>query len=193
MARPNLGQFAKNGQWETAWGFQAVSAPLSEHVHDYLNGASEVAFEAFFDSAFFGIRLLGTTQEVARRATECAFALRNAVDGASFFADLANRLELDALGHDVSFAEIGAVNGWHTVGPFRIDPLSDLSERFDTLWHSLCSSPVGKDVAYRKAIEFGYDLPVPHWFALPVSGPLAPFQLDPDALQEAAGSVFRLR
>lgn len=187
---PTLGQFAKNGQWESAWAFEVTALPSSELIRDYIDGATEVAFEAFFDSAFFGIRLRGTTQEIARRATECVAALRNAVDGASFFADLPRRLELDALGRDVSFAEIGAVNAWRSVGPFRIEPLSDLSDRFDGLWHSLGTSAVGRDVLHRKAIEFAYDLPVPHWFALPIGSSVAPFELDSNLLKDAAKSIL---
>ncbi|MGN6649122.1 hypothetical protein [Trinickia sp.] len=189
-SRPTLGQFAKNGQWETAWAFGRDEVPSFEHVRDYLDGATEVAFEAFFDSAFFGIRFCGTTQEITQRAFECVIALRNALDGASFFADLSTRLELDALGHDVSFAEVGAVNAWRSVGPFRIDRPYDLSDCFDTLWHALGASAVGSDVLHRKAIEFAYDRPVAHWFALPVSAPVAPFRLDSDSLQEAARSVL---
>ena len=190
--RPTLAQFAKGGQWEAAWAFGIDDAPSLEQVRDYLDGATEVAFEAFFDFAFFGIRLRGIAQETARRAVECVAAFRSAVDGTSFFADLSRRLELATLGHDLKFAEVGAVNAWRSVGPFRIDQLSDsdFSERFDVLWHSLSASSVGSDVLHRKAIEFAYDLPVPHWFALPVSLPTAPFQLDSDLLREAASAVL---
>lgn len=191
-ARPTLGQFAKGGQWETAWAFGIDALPSSEQVRNYLDGATEVAFEAFFDFAFFGIRLRGMTQETARRAFECVAAFKNSVDGASFFADLSRRLELDTLGRDVAFGEVGAVNAWRSVGPFRIDRLCDFSERFDVLWRSLGASSVGRDVLHRKAIEFAYDAPVPHWFALPVSLPEAPFQLDSDSLREAARSVLRV-
>lgn len=190
QARPTLAQFAKGGQWEAAWAFGIDNAPSPEQVRDYLDGTTEVAFEVFFDSAFFGIRLRGITQETARRAFECVAAFRNAVDGASFFADLSRRLELDTLGRDLRFAEVGAVNAWRSVGPFRIDRLGDFSERFDVLWHSLSASSVGDDGLHKKAIEFAYDLPVPHWFALPVSLPMAPFQLDSDLLREAASAVL---
>lgn len=189
-ARPTLAQFAKGGQWETAWAFGIDALPSSEQVRDYLAGATEVAFEAFFDLAFFGIRLHGTAQETVRRAFQCVAAFENSVDGASFFADLSRRLELDTLGRDIAFAEVGAVNAWRSVGPFRIDRPSDLSDCFDALWRSLEASSVGRNVSHRKAIEFAYDLPAPHWFALPVSLPVAPFQLDSDALREAAGSVL---
>ncbi|MGN6085233.1 hypothetical protein [Trinickia sp.] len=188
--RPTLAQFAKGGQWEAAWAFGIDDAPSPEQVRDYLDGATEVAFEAFFDFAFFGIRLRGIAQETVRRAVECVAAFRSAVDGASFFTDLSRRLELDTLGHDLKFVEVGAVNAWRSVGPFRIDRLIDFSEGFDPLWRSLSASSVGSDVLHRKAIEFAYDLPVPHWFALPVSLPTAPFQLDSDLLREAASAVL---
>lgn len=188
--RPTLAQFAKGGQWEAAWAFGIYDAPSPEQVRDYLDGATEVAFEAFFDFAFFGIRLRGIPQETARRAFECVAAFRSAVDGASFFAGLSRRLELDTLGRDLKFAEVGAVNAWRSVGPFRIDRLSDFSERYDLLWHSLSASSVGSDVSHKKAIEFAYELPIPHWFALPVSLPTAPFQLDSDLLREAASAVL---
>ena len=71
-------------------------------------------------------------------------------------------------------------------GAIRVDRLSDFSERFDALWQLLCASPVGKDVAHRKAIKFAYDMPPPHWFTLPVGTSVAPFELDSDALLQAA-------
>ena len=190
-ARPDRGQFAKGGQWEDAWAFAFDPAPSFEDVRHYLDGSTEVAFEAFFDDAFFGLRLRGTARDTARRAVECVAAATHATDGASFFTDLSRRLELDALGCAVSFAEVCAVNAWRSVGPFRIDRLADVSERFGTLWPSLCSSAVGKDVAHRKAVELAQDKPVPHWFALPVSASTAPFRLDPQALRAALNPPTR--
>jgi hypothetical protein len=119
--------------------------------------------------------------------------LGHAVDGAAFFADLTRRLGLGALGREVAFAEVGAVNAWRSVGAFRIDRLGDVSERFDALWQALGASAVGRDVSHRKAIEFACEQPVPHWFALPVSQPVAPFALDAAALRDAASVGLRIR
>lgn len=72
-ARPNVGQFAKDGEWEAAWGFAVASAPSFEDVCNYLDGATEVAFEHSL-MQHFRIRLCGTTQDTARRAFECVAA-----------------------------------------------------------------------------------------------------------------------
>lgn len=191
--RPDLGQFAKDGQWEAAWPFPASAVPTPERIHAYLAGATEVAFEAFFGSAFFGVRLRGTPQETARLAAACAIALGHAVDGAAFFADLTRSLGLGALGREVTFAEVGAVNAWRSVGAFKIDRLGDASERFDALWQALGASAVGRDVSHRKAIEFACERPVPHWFALPVSQVAPPFALDAVALRDAASLGLHIR
>jgi hypothetical protein len=43
--------------------------------------------------------------------------------------------------------------------------------RRDALWASISRSSLSMNTSNRKAIEFTYEAPFVHWFALPVSSP----------------------
>ena len=80
---------------------------------------------------------------------------------------------------------MGAVNAWNSPEPFRIaNPGTALAD-FAGLWRTLGRSPLERDAAHRKALEFVRLEPVHSWIALPVSAPGPPFALDPDRLREA--------
>jgi len=166
---PTSGQFAKEGAWEHAWSFPSTCLPDEASVCAYLGKSSEVAFEAFFGDAFFGARLAGQPSAVESFANKCIQALHAASRGESFMAAFREHTRLDRLGKDVAFAEVGCVNAWRSVGAFRIqDPRGALSD-LEPLWAALEHSPVGRDALHRKAIEFAFDHPLPHWFGIPIS------------------------
>jgi len=179
--RPTLGQFAKQGGWEAAWSFPAGEPPAPEILRAYLGGAGEVAFEAFFGDAFFGLRLQGVAAEVEAGAQACMAAMAEAADGAALVGALARRLGCDGFGRKLAFAEVGAVNAWRSVGAFRIDDPSPAMPWLD----ALLRAPVAHHAMHRKAIEFAFEDPMPHWFALPVSAPAAPFAIDRTLLRGA--------
>jgi hypothetical protein len=182
---PHLAQFAKNGRWEAAWSFPRTSPASRADIRDYLAGATEVAFEVFFGDAFFGARFSGEACEVEALASVCTQAFQQACDGADFFSRLSDDAAFDGLGRSIAFAEIGAVNAWQSVGAFRTPPPHEALRDFDALWSSLVASPLVSHRSHRKAVEFACPLPLPHWFALPVSSPRPPFALDRDRLRQA--------
>jgi hypothetical protein len=182
---PSSGQFAKAGVWEQAWSFASQDLPDMARVHAYLDGCTEVAFEAFFGDAFFGARVSGPPSAVQAFAGQCLQAMQAAVQGESFVAALSRLLQQGTLGHKLAFAEVGAVNAWRSVGAWRIpDPRAAASD-FASVWDALARSPVGQDGLHRKAIEFAFEHPLPHWFGLPVSAPSAPCSLSPQLLRDA--------
>jgi GNAT superfamily N-acetyltransferase len=189
--RPTLGQFAKQGAWESAWAFAIGELPSREQLQDYLGGTTEVAFEAFFGDAFFGLRLQGDAAEVEARAQACIAATADAAAGDGFIAALCRHLGCQGFGREVAFAEVGAVNAWRSVGAFRID---DPSPAMPWL-HALLRAPVALNTTHRKAIEFAAPHPLPHWFALPVSASAPPFAIEPALLRGAleAAAAPRLR
>lgn len=184
-AQPDSGQFAKNGSWEDAWAFEQNALPSRALVTDYLAGATEVAFEAFFGAAFFGARMSGEAQEVAEFSFACVSALGAATDGASFFSSLSKYKSLGAFGRQIVFSEIGAVNAWRSVGSVKTGEPRDALEKFDALWSSLASAPLARNTGHSKAIEFAGAFPIYHWFALPVSSSQPPFALDRELLRQA--------
>jgi len=86
--RPSLGQFAKSGSWEAAWSFDLSELPDPGAVRCYLAGAPEIAFEAFFDEAFFGIRFAGEPPMVESLALGGLTALNTAACGEDLFRHL---------------------------------------------------------------------------------------------------------
>ncbi|MBA4137037.1 MAG: hypothetical protein C0518_06955 [Opitutus sp.] len=178
-------QFARDGEWETAWSFAPDRAPGDADWQAYLAGRREVAFEVFFGAAFFGVRITGEEADVIARASACLAATHAARDGIAFFAELKRRTGLGLWGAKVDFAEIGAVNAWRTVGALRFDPQNADAE---TLLARLESSPLVRNRTHPKAIEFAFAAPVPHWFALPVSRAPA-HEFDAALLAAALASV----
>lgn len=188
-ALPNSGQFAKNGSWEDAWAFAQNALPSRALVADYLAGATEVAFEAFFGEAFFGARMSGEARDVAEFSYSCVSALGAATDGASFFSSLSKNKSLGGLGRQIVFSEIGAINAWQSVGSVKIGEPGDALEKFDALWSALTSAPLARNTTHGKAIEFAGVFPIHHWFALPISSAQPPFELNRDLLRQALQSA----
>ncbi len=157
-----MGKVAVGGRWEEALVFQPSPvgpAGLVEH----LGTSEEVACEAFFGAAFFGMRVHGPAP--ARFVRAFVDAMSGAADGAEFFTAVEG-LGV-ALETGFGFAEVGAEGAWTTVGPFRIERPCDVD--VDVLWERLVASPVGRDRTHDKAVEFTFSGGITHWFALPVS------------------------
>lgn len=183
--RPATGQFAKNGAWETGLYFTADAPPSLAGLEAFLGGAGEVAFEAFFGDAFFGVRWTGTAQRVLAQSLACVQALQAAHDGPGFFSGLSARTGFGDWGGRIAFTEIGAVNAWSTVGALKTLPPGQALQAFDEVWAALQSSAVARNTSHPKAVEFACPQPVSHWFALPASQPRQPFDLDPARLRVA--------
>jgi hypothetical protein len=164
-AAPDLGKLAMDGNWERAVVFHRSQFTSESEVRAYLGQSDEVACEAFFGSAFFGVRVYGP--DLARFVVAFADAMGSATSGSEFFQAVE---ELGvALGTDFRFAELGAEGAWNSVGPFRInDPWAALADT-DALWRDLAASPAGRDTHHDKALEFTYAGGATHWLALPVS------------------------
>jgi hypothetical protein len=163
-AAPTVGKLAIAGRWEQALVFEP-SDLTAQDVEELLGEHEEISCEAFFGSAFFGVR---THQpDAVESVLAFASAMRSAASGSAFFAavrDLGVGLEAD-----FQFAELGAEGAWNSVGPLRIeDPCAALSDA-NSLWNEVRSSPVGRDLLHDKALEFTFSGGKAHWFALPVS------------------------
>lgn len=166
MSAPTLCQFAKDGVWEQAWSFPADRAPSLPELDSYLASRGEIAFEAFFGSAFFGARLSGTTPDVKAFTLKClnAFSAQ-----ASFFDTFQREIGCPVLGQKPDFAEVGSVNAWRSTSAFQISDLQAASSGFELLWRLIEDSPVGCDTNHAKAIEFAFKQPIAHWFGIPLS------------------------
>lgn len=166
MSKSTTCQFAKDGVWEQAWAFPSDRPPSLPTLDDYLDNRTEIAFEAFFGRAFFGVRFSGTAPEVRAFSIMC---LKAVCAQASFFDTLRNEIGCPSLEQKSDFAEIGCVNAWRSIGAFRISDLQPAISEFELLWHAICDSPVGRDTDHAKAIEFAFKQPLEHWFGIPVS------------------------
>jgi hypothetical protein len=179
---PTLCQFAKNGVWEDAWSFPSDRPPSLAELDDYLADRTEVAFEAFFGRAFFGVRLSGTPLEVKALSIKC---LRAANAQASFFDTLRHELGCQVVGQQPDFAEIGCVNAWRSIGAFRMTQPQPFASEFEPLWDLICDSPVGRDTDHPKAIEFAFKQPLEHWFGIPISVEGGPNRVSETLLRQA--------
>lgn len=166
MSAPTMCQFAKDGLWEQAWSFPGDCPPSLTELDDYLENRTELAFEAFFGRAFFGVRLSGTAFEVKAFSLQCLEALSAK---ASFFDTLRREIGCPSLGQKPDFAEIGCVNAWRSIGALRMTELPPTASEFELLWSQICNSPVGRDTNHPKAIEFAFKNPLEHWFGIPIS------------------------
>jgi hypothetical protein len=166
MSAPTTCQFAKEGVWEEAWSFACDRLPSLPELDAYLANRTEVAFEAFFGSAFVGARLSGTTSEVKAFSIQCLKAVSAKT---SFFDVFRHHLGCPVVGQKPDFAEVGCVNAWRSVGAFRINDLQASSSGFEQLWRLIEGSPVGRDSDHAKAIEFAFKQPIEHWFGIPIS------------------------
>jgi len=153
---PDSGKLAVDGQWERAVGFRPGELPDLGRI------TGEVACEAFFGEAFFGVRRRGPVAVLEAFVAAFTGAMAAAADGDAFFATVRTDLGI-ALREKFLFAELGAEGAWRSVGAIRIDP--------PVVWERITASPLWRDTAYAKAIEFCYDNGdgTTHWFALPVS------------------------
>lgn len=181
---PTLGQFAKAGSWETAWSFDVDNPPAEAAVITYLDSCTELAFEAFFGPAFFGLRFIGTPAQVQAFAFEGLAALRASRDG-SFFAQMRQRFQLPLAGAAPAFTELGCVNAWKSIGTVRFDNPQAAAAAFDDTWRQVQASPLSRDTRHVKALEYAFEAPLAHWFGVPVSELEAPFTLSPSALRQA--------
>lgn len=181
---PTTGQFAKGGAWETAWGFDADQPPANDTVIAYLDGCTELAFEAFFGQAFFGVRLVGTPAQVRAFAFEGLGALRDSRQGL-FFEQMRQRFQLPVKDAPVAFMELGCVNAWKSIGTVRFDDPAAAAASFDDTWRQVQASPLSRDTRHVKALEYAFDAPLAHWFGVPVSEAEPPFGLSASALRHA--------
>jgi hypothetical protein len=186
MSAPTSFQFAKDGLWENAWSFPNGRLPSQTELLAYLAQTSEVAFEAFFGQSFFGARITGTALEVQALSIKCLHAARA---GPSFFTVFGQALGCPVAGQRPAFAEIGCVDAWRSVGAVRIaEPQLALSD-FARLWHSVLGSSVSRNTRHAKAIEFAFEHPLAHWFAVPVSAASDTNLISEKLLREALALV----
>lgn len=159
--RPDFGKVAIDGEWERAVTFAPGEVP------EVPADATDVACEAFFGQAFFGVRYRSPAAVplFARALTRADFL------GA--FADL-------PLARDLDFVELGAEGAWRSVGPLRVDPAAPFAE----IWGQVRQASVWFDTAHDKALEFTFANGdgTSHWFALPVSRDR---RIDQELLREA--------
>lgn len=131
----------------------------------------DIACEAFFGDAFFGIRQYGTPDQLEAFVNLFVVAVTNANSGPDLFGRLAHELDFDLAG-EFLYCELGAEGAWRSVGPLRIEkPCEALRDR-DVLWARIAESQVGQDTQHPKALEFSFSNTgdaSTHWFALPVS------------------------
>jgi len=179
---PTSFQFAKGGIWENAWSFSVDRLPSGHELVTYLARGNEVAFEAFFGRAFFGARITGSPLDVETFSLKCLEAARAQ---ASFFPAFQREFGFPVLGQLPTFAEIGCINAWRSVGALCIPHLPLASADFDQLLSSLRGSPVGHNTCHDKAIEFAFEHPLAHWFGVPVSIPGGSNLVSEDLLRQA--------
>jgi len=185
QSRPDVVQFAKKGAWENAWGFPTDDLPDEGAVLGWISDSDEVAFEAFFGNAFFGLRCTGPAPGTKCFAIGCIRALRRARTGEPFFPTLRRETGFEGFSSSIAFAEIGAVNAWRSCPAFRWLPPATRKVDFQLLWPGLLRSPIAADCTHPKAIEFAFEQPAQHWFGLPVSDPGPPHRLSQASLREA--------
>lgn len=175
---PTAVQLAHAGDWENCRRWDIRRLPDDAELARCLSGQEEMAFELFFGAAFFGVRFTGAPTVVDERIRACLAATVGAKHGADFFAALAAGTELKGWGEFVEFAEVGAVNAWKSVGAVLAERLPATEREFEAWWQAIVGSPLARETAHAKAVEFACSAPVSHWFALPVSAPNPPHAPD---------------
>lgn len=186
QSSPDRGQLAINGEWDRALRFDRGEALSESALRAYLGTGNEVALEAFFGDAFFGLRQVGTTEHLVQLVHSFAKATSMCNSGQEFFAQVECIFNLRLAG-TLEFAEIGAVDAWKNVGAFRIEDPASASANFEKLWEQLKTAPVYLNRTHPKAIEFAFDNGdgTTHWFATPVSHATVPFAIDQLKLRQA--------
>jgi hypothetical protein len=185
----DYGQFAKGGVWEEAWQFKSSQIPDEDTVISYLQDATEVAFELFFGPAFFGLRFRGTPAEVRHGAISCVKAYQMCSAETTFFKLLSNSLKTQPWGQTIAFAEVGAVNFWKSVGPFRLPMLDNAKNNPESVMQALMQTNVGRNTEHPRALELGCDAHYPHWFGMPISSQTPPYALSPELLFNALSCI----
>jgi hypothetical protein len=169
-APASLMKIAFDGEWEKAQIFERGALKNKEDARVLVAGQCEVACEAFFGDAFFGVRRRGVPDELVTFVWVFASRMANAKTGHIFFEHLTRELNIP-IAQKFKFAEVGAVDAWKSVGPFEIkNPLYAL-HNWDQFMTSLRASAVWREQEHVKAVEFAFDNGdgTTHWFALPVS------------------------
>ena len=179
--KPTAAQFAKSGEWETAWRFDHSSVPGESEIKKYLSGTTEAAFEIFFGEAFFGIRCDAGPAAVESFAINCVAAFSAAVTGDSFFKILSESLKTP-FGQKLGCAELGAVNAWKSVGAVWMSADQLKMGLTDSLWAQIQASPLTADRGHPKALELIFTAPLTHWFGLPVSKNFPPYEMTRELL-----------
>lgn len=186
MSAPTLCQFAKNGQWESAWSFPRSPLPSHSQLAAYLAQSTELAFEAFFGDSFFGARLTGSALEVENFGVKC---LRAVHAQELFFQVFRHDFCCPVPGQQPAYAEIGCVNAWRSVGALRASMPELAPDRFENLLHTVFESSISRDTHNSKAIEFAFERPLAHWFGLPISGSDESSQISGCLLRQAIALV----
>ncbi|MDD3918320.1 MAG: hypothetical protein PHX00_14285, partial [Synergistaceae bacterium] len=187
------GKMAAGGEWERAEVFQPGCFISEEEVKKYLGKKDEIACEAFFCDAFFGARKRGTPEKLVRFVLDFNRALALSANGRDFFRRVAERPGIP-VGNGFLFAEVGAVDAWKSVGPFRIEDPCAALEHFKELLSKLERSAASREREHPKAVEFAFGGGCEHWIALPVSeGPVIVPSMLEDALRKWCESSERER
>jgi hypothetical protein len=190
---PTAVQLAHGGDWENCRRWDIARLPDEAEIARGLAGREEMAFELFGGTAFCGVRFTGSPATVGERIRACFAAARAAHRGADFFAELSARTGLTGWGAKVDFAEVGAVNAWKSTGAVRAEGLPAAEADFAAWWQAIARSPVARETAHPKAVEFACSAPTPHWFALPISAAVPPYAPDRDLLRAAVRAAAGVR
>lgn len=167
---PDSGKLAVAGMWEDAVLLQPGMTASERMARQLVGRSNDVACEAFFGAAFFGVRQVGERPELVEFVQTFTAILEAANNGQEFFAGI--RAELGVpVGRDFTFAELGAEGAWQSVGPVRVDDPAAALADFDSWWAMVAASSVGRDTGHDKALEFSYANgdATEHWFGIPVS------------------------
>lgn len=161
-------QFASNGIWEEALRLETPIATIS--LKDWLKtAADDIAVELFFgEAAFIGVRLkpFQHESELMRLCANPSITSLREIFGTELFCG------------EPTFAELGVVNAWQSLGTKIIWRQGENVPNRNNLEIWIRPKPI--------AIEFAYSQPLPHWRAYPVSVQSdAGYQLDLDLLHAA--------
>lgn len=190
LGAPQLGKLAFDGVWEQAVVFRPGELLDEQEAVGVVGQSGDIACEAFFGAAFFGVRRTGPSEELARFVVSFTRVLTATSGGAEFFAGVTEVLGIP-LAQRFSHAELGAEGAWRSVGPFRIEDPAAALANLDEVWRKLQAAPVGREAVRDKALEFSYDNGdgTTHWFGFPVSDDgLIVRSLVAEALQDFADS-----
>jgi len=184
LKKPSLAQFAVDGIWEEAFSFMQGKEPNDEILEKKFLDKDDLAFEAFFDNSFFGLRNNSkyTSLEFSKICTKNFSICSN---GYELLKNLAVDLESEPFFNKLEFLELGAVNAWRSVGSVKFE-LNNLANS----WHQLLKAPVFKDEKHLKVIELAYNGTFKHWYALPVSKKDPPYDIDRELFDSVLGKLI---